>query len=354
VTIRDGSIESISKLKPTSNYDLRIDGKGLIALPGMIDAHVHLRDLELSYKETFETGTRAAAVGGFTTVLDMPNTRPATTNSINLQEKMAKADGRLFSNVGFQASLVEDSDELQRMVSLGVISFKLYLNKSLVTFDSSDQNELKRALEAAKRANALVTVHAEDGDRIRKIQESCVAKGQTSIRDFLEAHSPQVELLAVRKILGIAKNVGLQIHICHITIPEAVTLTKKTSNTCEATPHHLLLNQRAFRTYKTQAVCVPPIRNELFRRALWNQFANGTVDIMASDHAPHTIEEKTNENAWKAASGMPGLETSLPLLFTQVSRGKLSLRRLVEPDSKRSTQGRLRRRHRSCRPKTQI
>jgi len=151
IFLEDGAIKSISKLRPTSTGDSRINASRLIALPGMIDAHVHLRDLESSYKETFETGTSAAAVGGFTTVFDMPNSRPPTVSSSNLADKMAKAEGKLYSNVAFQAALIENTNELKRMVEQGAIAFKLYLNKALVTFDSSDQTDLMNALQAAKR-----------------------------------------------------------------------------------------------------------------------------------------------------------------------------------------------------------
>ena len=331
IFLENGMIKSISKLRPTETADSKIDASGLIALPGMIDAHVHLRDLEYSYKETFETGTRAAAAGGYTTVFDMPNSRPPTVSSSNLADKMAKAEGRLYSNVAFQGALVEDSNELRRMVERGAIAFKLYLNKALVTFDSSSQTNLMNALQAAKEADTIVTVHAEDGDSIRKSQQESVARGRVSINDFLRAHAPQIEVYAVRKILGLGSKLGLRLHICHITVPEAVKLVRMTPNaTCEASAHHLLLNQTVFRGQKTLAICVPPIRGEVNRNGLWKLFVKGQVDILASDHAPHTLEEKTKQNAWEAASGVPGLETSLPLMFTQVSLGKLSLRRLVE------------------------
>jgi dihydroorotase len=334
ILIEDGTIKRVTKLKPTSPSDLRIDASGLIALPGMIDAHVHLRDLELSYKETYETGTQAAAAGGFTTVLDMPNTVPPTTSSAALAEKMSKAEGRLYSNVAFQGSLLTDGSEVKRMAERGAIAFKLYLNKALETFDSSNHTSLTNALQAAKESNTLVTVHAEDGDVIRKVQQQSVEHGRTSIVDFLRAHSPRVEVTAVRKILGLARSVGARIHVCHITIPEAVTLVRKTpSASCEATAHHLLLNQSVFRRFNTLAVCVPPIRSEANRSELWKLFTREQVDILASDHAPHTIEEKTSANAWNAASGIPGLEASLPLMFTQICRRKLSLSRLMDATS---------------------
>lgn len=334
IYLEDGVIKSISKLRPSSTPDSKIDAKGLIALPGMIDAHVHLRDLELSYKETFETGTRAAAVGGFTTVFDMPNSRPPTVTTSNLADKMSKAEGRLFVNVGFQGALVTDPKELKGMVQQGAISFKLYLNKALETFNSSNKTDLVSALGAAKESDAIVTVHAEDGDSIRSSQEESIAYGKTGVKDFLKAHSPSVEVSAVRNILKVGAGLGLRLHICHITIPAAVRLVGRTPNaSCEASAHHLLVNQTIFRTQGTLAICVPPIRAEEHRRELWSMFARGKVDILGSDHAPHTLQEKTNESAWKAASGVPGLETSLPILFTQVSKGKLSLRRLVDATS---------------------
>lgn len=331
IFLEDGAIKRISKLRPIGKADLKIDASRLIALPGMIDSHVHLRDLEWSYKETFETGTQAAAVGGFTTVLDMPNSKPATTNRAALSEKTTRAQGRLFANVGFQGALLDDAAALNEMQDVGAVAFKLYMNKSLETFDSSDDTQLGRALEAAKECNAIVTVHAEDGDAIRSIQDRSLADGKTAITDFLRAHSPKMEVSAVQRILGMTKRLGVRTHICHITIADSVMLVRKTPNsTCEATPHHLLLNQSIFRKQKTLAMCVPPIRSEQQRQGLWRSFRTGEVDILASDHAPHTLEEKTTTDAWKAASGVPGLETSLPTLFTQVSLGKLSLRRLIE------------------------
>jgi dihydroorotase len=329
--LEDGVIKRISKLSIGETADLKIDATRLIALPGLIDAHVHLRDMELSYKETFETGTMAAAAGGFTTVLDMPNTKPPTANGEAMKEKVSRAQGRLFANVGFQGALVDDRTALNDMKNAGAIAFKLYLNKSLATFDSSDDSKLAHALRGAKDCDAIVTVHAEDGDAIRSVQKRCIAQGKTKVEDFLRGHTPPVEVSAVRRIVGMAKRFGVRIHVCHITISEAVRLVRKTPNaTCEATAHHLLLNQSVFKKQKTLALCVPPIRSEQNRRALWKLFAAGKVDILASDHAPHTIEEKTAGNAWNAASGVPGLETSLPVLFTQVSRGRLPLSRLIE------------------------
>jgi len=227
--------------------------------------------------------------------------------------------------------LLDDASELKKMRNSGAIAFKLYLNKSLETFNSSDDVKLAAALQAAKEYNAIVAVHAEDGAAIRAAQEKSVTQGKTTVKDFLKAHTPEIEVSAVRRILAMTKQLGVQTHVCHITIPEAVRIVRRTPNTTsESTAHHLLLNQSIFKKQGTLAMCVPPIRGEKYRRELWRLFRDGAVDILASDHAPHTLEEKTQKDAWKAAPGVPGLETSLPVMFTQVARGSLTLRRLIE------------------------
>jgi dihydroorotase len=289
--------------------------------------------MELSYKETFETGTQAAAVGGYTTVIDMPNTKPPTTSTARLNEKKATAEGKLFANIAFQGALIQDPTELRQMKENGAIAFKLYLNKALETFDSSDDTELKNAFLSAKKSNALVTVHAEDGDAIRNYQRMSIREGKSSIDAFLRSHSPRFEVTAVRRILKLSRELRIPVHVCHTSVPEAVEHIHRAPNaTCEATPHHLFVNHSIFKRQGSLAICVPPIRSESDRSRLWRCFKKGEIEILASDHAPHTIEEKTRE-IWKAASGVPGLETSLPLLLTQFSRGRLSLRRLIDATS---------------------
>ncbi|HKM77155.1 MAG TPA: dihydroorotase family protein [Candidatus Bathyarchaeia archaeon] len=332
ILLENGKIRKISKAR-TIQADNKINAKGLIVVPGLIDAHVHLRDMELSYKETFETGTQAAAAGGFTTVIDMPNTKPPTISSVRLDEKKAKAEGRLFANIAFQGALIQDPRELQLMKEHGAIAFKLYLNKALETFDTADDAQLRNAFLSAKKANVLVTVHAEDGDAIRNHQQASIRAGKTSINAFLRAHPPKYEVKEVRRILKLSKELAVRVHICHTSVPEAVQFIRHVRGaTCEATPHHLFLNHSIFKKQGTLALCVPPIRSEQDRSGLWRCFKKGQIDILASDHAPHTIEEKALE-VWKAASGVPGLETSLPLLLTQFSRGTLSLRRLIDATS---------------------
>jgi dihydroorotase (multifunctional complex type) len=332
--LEDGIIKRIGKLKPIAGADETIRADRLIAVPGFIDAHVHLRDMKLAYKETFQTGTQAAAAGGYTTVIDMPNTQPPTSSTLNLAEKTARARGHIFTNIAFQGALIQDATEVHKMKQHGAVAFKLYLNKSLETFNSSDESRLQLALKAAKSSDALVTVHAEDGDAIRRSQANSIASGRRSIRDFLRAHSPGVEVVAVKSILKLCRSLDVRVHICHITAPQSVRLVRASRNaTCEATAHHLLLDYSTFKRHGTKSICVPPVRSAGYRRGLWDLFVKGEIDILASDHAPHTLQEKTTEDAWKAASGVPGLETSLPVMLTQVWKGRLSLSRLVRSAS---------------------
>ena len=142
------------------------------------------------------------------------------------------------------------------MVQQGAISFKLYLNKALETFNSSNKTDLASVFKAAKECNAIVTVHAEDEDSIRRSQEESIAKGKTGVKDFLRAHSANAEVSAVRNILKVGAGLGLRLHICHITIPAAVRLVRRTPNaSCEATAHHLLVNQTIFRTQGVHLTC---------------------------------------------------------------------------------------------------
>ena len=185
--LEDGIIKRIGKLKPIAGADETIRADRLIAVPGFIDAHVHLRDMELAYKETFQTGTQAAAAGGYTTVIDMPNTQPPTTRPLNLAEKTARARGHIFTNVAFQGALIQDATEVRKMKQHGAVAFKLYLNKSLETFNSSDESRLQLALQAAKSSDALVTVHAEDGDAIKKKSSEQHRFGQTVNKGFSQS-----------------------------------------------------------------------------------------------------------------------------------------------------------------------
>ena len=334
ISIRDGRIDKISKTALLQKADRTVDGKGLIAIPGLIDAHVHLRDMELSYKEDFSSGTLAAAAGGFTTVLDMPNTRPPTSSDGRLVEKMAKARTAIHVNVGFYASLAESATDLRKMANAGAIAFKLYMNEPNLEAWHNDRRRLLSSFEECSTLGIPVAVHAETGPAIMRIQTKCRESGRNSIRDFLRAHAPRFELEAVRMIMDLARRAHSNVHISHLScgrsLKEISAARKKGAEvTCEVTPHHLLLDSADLNRKGGFGLMMPPLRRRSDTRALWKAVLGGRVDIVASDHAPHGLAEKEATDVWAVSPGLPGLETTLPLLLTKVHRDEMTWARLV-------------------------
>jgi dihydroorotase len=334
ISIRDGRIDKICKTPLLPKSDKTIDGKGLITIPGLIDAHVHLRDMELSYKEDFSSGTLAAAAGGFTTVLDMPNTRPPTNSGERLVEKIAKARTAVHVNVGFYASLAESAIDLRKMINAGAIAFKLYMNEPDPDSWHNDPQRLLSSLEECGALGIPVAVHAETGPAIARIQTKCLRAGRNSVKDFLRAHAPRFELKAVEMITDLTRRAHSKVHVCHLSthrgLREISAARKRgVEITCEVTPHHLLLDTTVVKREGRFALMVPPLRRHADMKALWKAMVRSEIDIVASDHAPHTLEEKTGKDVWSVRPGLPGLETTLPLLLTRVHRGELTLARLV-------------------------
>lgn len=335
ISIQDGRISRIGKTLLLPKSETNIDGKGLIAIPGLIDAHVHLRDMELAYKEDFSSGTLAAAAGGFTTILDMPNTKPPTTSEERLREKIERAKATIHVNVGFYGALAESAIELRAMIHAGAIAFKLYMNEPNPEAWHHDPRRLLSSLEESASLGVQVACHAETGTQVAKIQRECQAEGKNSVRDFLRAHAPEFEAEAVRRITSLSRRVGASVHLCHMSTQRAlkeISMARRvgTAVTCEATPHHLLLDQKDLGRKGGLAIMVPPLRKTSDARTLWRALAGGRVNVVASDHAPHSLEEKTATDVWAVKPGIPGLETTLPLLLTRVKRREISLNRIVQ------------------------
>lgn len=335
ISIQDGRISKIGKTALAPETETRIDGRGLIASPGLIDVHVHLRDMQLAYKEDFSTGTLAAAAGGFTTVLDMPNTKPPTNSVERLREKIDKARSMIHVNVGFYASLPESQAEQREMKNAGAIAFKLYMNDSSPDTWHRDHTRLLASLKASASLDVPVACHAESGSHIARLQARYQEAGKNSFRDFLRAHAPRYEVEAVRTITRLAVSARSRIHVCHLSTERALrgiiaARRARVKVTCETAPHHLLLDQRVLARKKGLALTGPPLRNARDANSLWKSLIKSQIDVVASDHAPHTLEEKTKENVWRVKPGVPGLETTLPLLLTKLSRNEITLGRIID------------------------
>lgn len=292
----------------------------------MIDAHVHLRDLDLSYKEDFTSGTAAAAVGGFTTVLDMPNTLPPTDSATRLNEKIEKARGMILTNVGFHVAAVPNPVQISQMSRLGAYSLKLYMPKPISPLDIQDEKTVLNLLRASRKEDLRVTVHAEDRGLIRRSE---VMKTGSFV-ELAKTRPEEAEIRAVSRVLLFAAKTGCRVHLSHLTLPSSIVEARKYRQaTTEVTPHHVLLSEKMIRRKGWKAWMVPPLRSEGVRRNLLAMLSKGLVTIVASDHAPHTTEEKSEE-VGESPPGVPGLETTLPLMLTLVMRKVLSMTLLIQ------------------------
>ena len=325
ILLEDGHVRRVARTI-SIRADEEIHARGLVALPGLVDAHVHLRDMKLSYKEDFTTGTAAAAAGGFTTVLDMPNTLPPTDSHTRLRDKARRASHRILVNVGFHSAAVPASSAVKSMKMAGAFSIKLYLPKPIAPLDVADDREIVKVLRAAKEAPLPLTVHAEDAGSFSNSEKI------HSTRQMVDSRPGEAETKAIDRVLRLNSRVNCQVHFCHLTLPSSISMISKANSSrlsSEVTPHHTLLSERTIAKLGWRAWMVPPLRPPTIRAGLYRAMATGEVTILATDHAPHTIEEKKQDPS-RSPPGIPGLETALPLMLTLVNRGRLSLRRLVD------------------------
>ncbi len=306
--VEEGVIREIRK---ALRGDERYDFGDMILLPGGIDVHVHFREPGLTHKEDFYTGTESAAVGGITSVLDMPNTLPPSNTASALQDKREIASGKANVDFGLFAGL--ESVEGVRRLEGYCHAFKLYMAESFAR-PGLPPDELPRIMKAWEGTSKSLTVHAEDPGSLKSMEES-------SLRDHWIARPDQAEEAAIR---ALATAQG-QVHIAHLSSRLGLAALEGTQLTCEVTPMHLLhdLNSPLGSLGKIN----PPIRRPQDREALWRAFSSGRIDVLASDHAPHTSGEK--EDFSTAPPGAPNVETTYGLMLNLVRQGKLSLEVLV-------------------------
>jgi dihydroorotase len=335
IAIEDGKIFKIGKETHMPKADEKIDLHHLLVLPGVIDSHVHLRDEEKAYKETFLTGTAAAAAGGVTTVLDMPNNSPVTMSAKTLRNRMQIAKRSVLVNVGFYSEFPSNPEEIQPIVAEGAVGFKLFMAEQVGGVNIDDDESLKAVFKQTGKLNIPVAVHAEDHESIKKATEKMKLAKRDDLQAFLKAHDERFEFAAVERLLALHKQVDMRLHFCHLSTQQglaAVAEAKRSSEkvTCEVTPHHLLLSKDDYEHLGVKALTMPPLRSKEHLEALWKGIAEGTVDTVGSDHAPHTLQEKDAKSVWDIKVGVPGLETMLSLILTMVHKNKLSLARALQ------------------------
>jgi dihydroorotase len=305
-----------------------IDCTGLHVLPGVIDSQVHFREPGLEHKEDLESGSRAAVMGGVTAVFEMPNTKPNTDTADRVADKLARAHHRMWCDhafyVGATSSNAESLKELERLP--GTAGVKIFMGASTGDLLVADDGALARVLASGKRR---VAIHAEDEFRMNERADLRVSGDPSSHPVWRDDESA---ILATRRILRLAREAKRRIHILHITTPAELELIAQHKDiaTCEVTPQHLTLaGEEAYPRLGTYAQMNPPIRSGAHRDGLWHWLAQGVPDVIGSDHAPHTIEEKSKTYP-DTPSGMPGVQTLLPLLLDHMHHGRLSMQRLID------------------------
>ena len=312
IGITDGKITEITKKDLKADNAIDINSNYL--LPGFIDPHVHFRDPGLTQKEDFKTGSEAAAHGGFTTVIDMPNTLPKTNTYKALKEKMDIASRKSVVNFYLQAGH-NSLDEMTKMMELNPISIKVFMDletdESLETI-FHDLGVLKQTTSYS----GLVATHCEK--RIIVQEETDRLKDSNDPIDYSYARPHTSEDESVAQTIELARKNNLDLHICHLSTRNALNMVRENNITYEFTPHHLLLDNTAYNRYGTMIKTNPPLREKKDKINI--QDIDGET-IIGTDHAPHTLEEK-NKGVFTSSSGIPALETVASLLLTEVNRGK--------------------------------
>jgi dihydroorotase len=334
IAIDEGKIVKIAKTTNLPAASKRIDLKGHIVLPGLIDCHVHMRDQQLAYKEDFLTGTSAAAAGGVTSVIDMPNNNPVTMDVSSLKERKKLAEKQALVNVAFNSAFPKRLEEIAEIVEAGAVGFKVYMSSRIGGIDIDDDELLVAAFQEAEAKGVPVAVHAEDREIIEKHRRELETAGQNDANAYVAAHPPEAEKKAIQRILRLSKESAVHVHFCHVSSElglNAIIAAKKAGLpvTCEVTPHNLLLTSEQYGRSGFFALTDPPLRTQYDRSTLWSAIKRGFIDVIATDHAPHTIEEKNVDSVWEAKPGVPGLETTLSLLLNQINEGHMSFAELV-------------------------
>jgi dihydroorotase len=323
VQIRGGLIEQIGPgIVPDSDGGIQvIDAEGLILLPGVIDPQVHFREPGLEYKEDLFTASCACAKGGVTSFLEMPNTRPLTTTQSALNDKLQRAAQKCLVNYGFFIGATAEvlSDLLEAHPTAGIKVFMGSMHGALLI---DQESLLDRIFSQGRR---LIAVHAENQERINQRRQRFAGITDPAIHSQIQDN--QAALEATQLALSLSKKYRRRLHILHLSTAEEVGLLRQDKSswvTAEVTPQHLLLNTEAYGEIGTLAQMNPPLRSPHDNEVLWQGLKDGVLDFIATDHAPHTLEEKAQPYP-NSPSGMPGVETSLPLMLTQAVAGRCTV-----------------------------
>jgi len=327
VGVIGGRIAAVGALANAKAAEV-FDAKGLHVLPGVMDTQVHFREPGNEHKEDLETGSRAAVLGGVTGVFEMPNTNPPTTTRAAIEDKLSRAKNRMHCDYAFYAGATPQNvgalADLERMP--GVCGVKAFLGSSTGTLLLSHPDDILAALKSGHRR---VSVHSEDEDRLEARKDQRIKGDPRSHPVWRDVETARA---STERVIGLARKAGRRLHILHTTTAEELPLIAAARDlvTMETTPQHLTLAApECYERLGTYAQMNPPIRDARHREALWKAVNEGLVDVIGSDHAPHTREEKDKVYP-DTPSGMPGVQTLATILLDHVNAGRMTLERFVD------------------------
>jgi dihydroorotase len=325
--IRGGRFAAIGDLSRASAGEI-VNCRGLHLLPGVIDSHVHFREPGLTHKEDLESGSHGAVLGGVTAIFEMPNTDPTTTTAEALADKVKRAHHRMHCDFAFYIGATRentrDLGELERLP--GAAAVKVFMGSSTGTLLIEDDDGVRAVLKGIRRRAAF---HSEDEYRLRERMNLRVEGDPRSHPVWRDATAA---LMCTQRLIRLVRETGKRVHVLHVTTKEEAAFLgeHKDVATAEATPAHLTLAApECYERLGTLAQLNPPIRDAAHREGLWHGLAQGVIDSIGSDHSPHTREEKAHPYP-KTHSGMPGVQTLVPIMLDHVNAGRLSLLRLVD------------------------
>src|SRR5882757_3438002 len=330
IAIKDGRVLAIGAADAMPPATETFDATGLHILPGAIDVHVHFRDPGYPHKEDWESGTAAAAFGGVTTVFDMPNTIPPTGTAEILAAKHRIAAGSAHVDFGLYGLLGEDTIEHVPELAKSAIGFKLYMGNTFGKIASPSTGAMLEAFEVVAATGKRVSLHAETNSIMERRESRIRAAGRTDPLAHLDSRPAVVAIEAVSRAAILAEWTGARIHILHISSADELRPLREAKArgvniTGETCPHYLMLSADDYAKNAGVIRVNPPVREKRNQEPLWAALADGTVDIIATDHAPHSPEEKTRNDMFDVDCGFPGVESQMPLMLSQVNAGRMTI-----------------------------
>ena len=313
-----------------------IDAAGRHVLPGAVDSHVHFREPGYDYKESWETGTAAAACGGTTTVFEMPNTLPPTGTLEALRDKQRRAAAQAHVDYGIYGLLDETNiDSLEALAAAGVSGFKCFMGNTFGDLPAPSDGAMLEGFEILARLGLRCTVHAENASIMARRERRLKEAGRNDARAHLAARPEICAIEAVGRAIAFAEWTGARLHIAHKSSADALPLVRAAKRrgvdvTVETCPHYLIFTVDDMDALGGILRVNPPIREKGHTDALWAALHAGTIDMIATDHAPHLPEEKASNSIWECDCGFPGVETQMPIMLTQVNAGRATINQYVQ------------------------